>query len=480
MQELFAARTRILAGLATLVCQASILLVLTHGSHAHDPSYVARLVAGGGFLTAASVVFAAWAVTGPTFGLPAAAVALAVGAATGGVGFGLIKALGLAVPVAAAVAYRHRLLKIQNSLRRRDESVRAELAELEERGAQEQAKITALDRRVDRTPMLRETCHALGDAIEKEDVYAVTVQEAIKVMADAHYAVLFLRDEDGEALEPKAVHPEPAEPGSTLCPVQEADRLVFERGTPYLCARTSGDVLRFAEGEPGNVASFASAPIWLETASAGRESKRECVGVLRVSSETESAFSRSDIEVLNIVATLAGMSLQNAGLYERCKELAISDSLTGLYSPHYFRERFREELGRTEREQLPLSFLMMDLDNFKTYNDTFGHPAGDRVLRRVAEVLRAESQAGDILVRYGGEEFAAFRQTDYEGAQAWAERIRAGMERSQPANPGGAPPVTISIGVSTFPAHGAGTEEIIAYADRALYRAKAAGRNQVC
>lgn len=480
MQELFAARTRILAGLVTLVCQAAILFALTRGPHAHDASYVAKLVAGGGFLTAAAVVFAAWAVTGPTFGLPAAAVALAVGAATEGVGFGVIKALSLAVPVVAAIAYRHRLLNIQNSLRRRDESVTAELAEMEERGAQEEAKITALDRRVSRTPMLRETCQALGDAIEKEDVCAVTVQEATKVMADAHYAVLFLQDEDGEALEPKAVYPEPSEPGPALCPVQEADRLVFERGKPYLCARTSGDVLRFAEGEPGRVASFASAPIWLETAPAGRESRRECVGVLRVSSETEAAFSRSDIGVLNIIATLAGMSLQNADLYERCKELAISDSLTGLFSPHYFRERFREELIRTEREQLPLSFLMMDLDNFKAYNDTFGHPAGDRVLQRVAEVLRAGSQGGDILVRYGGEEFAAFRQTDYEGAQAWAERIRVGVERSQPADLGGAPPVTVSIGVSTFPTHGAGIEEMIAYADRALYRAKAAGKNQVC
>lgn len=479
MQNVFSRKAQALVGVSVLVCQAAMLWLFTQEFRLGSTSYLAKVVGGGGFLAAAVAVFPAWAVGGPLFGAPAVALALGVNACTHGTGWALIKALSLILPVGASVIYRNDLLKIQNRDRRAQEEIADELAGLEDDTRQKEARLAGLERAVARAPLLRKACQALGSVLEMEDVQNVTVREAVAVLGEAQAALLFLMDDESFALTLRAVYP--AAEGKPLgaCSVQEADRFVFERGKPYLCSRTSADIFRFSEDEPGPVASFASAPIWVGDSPDGLEGQRRCAGVLRVTSPHDNTLARGDMEMLNIIATLAGMSLQNARLYHRCKELAITDTLTGLYSPYYFRERFSEELTRSAREHAPLSFLMMDIDNFKAYNDTHGHPAGDRVLQRIAHVLRSQSQSGDILVRYGGEEFAAFRQTDYDSAKEWAESLRAAVEAAQLGAAVGSPPITISVGVSAYPTNGVEIEEVIEYADKAMYRAKEAGKNQV-
>jgi diguanylate cyclase (GGDEF)-like protein len=156
----------------------------------------------------------------------------------------------------------------------------------------------------------------------------------------------------------------------------------------------------------------------------------------------------------------------------RLEELAITDGLTGLHNHRHFQGRLRRDLEIARRAGRPLSIVMFDVDHFKAYNDTYGHPAGDEVLRRVAEALRHEARAADLVARYGGEEFVvAMPDADRDAAHAAAERIRRHVLAEGV--------VTISGGIATFPADGVDAETLIERADRALYRAKREGRDRI-
>lgn len=156
----------------------------------------------------------------------------------------------------------------------------------------------------------------------------------------------------------------------------------------------------------------------------------------------------------------------------RLEELAITDGLTGLHNHRFFQERVLRDVEIARRAGRPLSIVMFDVDHFKAYNDTYGHPAGDDVLRRVAQAIREEARAADLVARYGGEEFVVgMPDADSDAAQAAAERIRRRVHADGV--------VTISGGVATFPADGVDAESLVARADRALYRAKHDGRDRI-
>jgi len=174
----------------------------------------------------------------------------------------------------------------------------------------------------------------------------------------------------------------------------------------------------------------------------------------------------------------------------KLEEMALRDGLTGLFNHRYFQESFEAELSRAKRHNHPVGLLFIDVDHFKTYNDKHGHPAGDRLLRRLAEVLLggrvsglpAQTRASDIVARYGGEEFViVLPETNLEGSVIKAERIRRliadfAFEHAA-AQPLGR--VSVSIGVAAYPEHGAEKQPLIDAADRQLYRAKHEGRNRV-
>ncbi len=167
---------------------------------------------------------------------------------------------------------------------------------------------------------------------------------------------------------------------------------------------------------------------------------------------------------------------------EQLQELAITDGLTGLYNYRFFRERLGQEIDRAERHNLNLSMIMMDIDYFKNYNDTHGHPAGDVVLSTIASLLRNNVRKIDIPARYGGEEFALILlETNLENAAKVAEKLRRVVEEHpfpmEETQPGGR--LTISAGVATFPEDAKTADDLIAVADRRLYRAKELGRNRV-
>lgn len=159
----------------------------------------------------------------------------------------------------------------------------------------------------------------------------------------------------------------------------------------------------------------------------------------------------------------------------RLETESLSDGLTELGNRRAFKTRFQEEVSRALRYELPVSLLMCDVDSFKEYNDEFGHPAGDQVLRGVAELFRCHSRGSDFVARFGGDEFAVvLPNTDSQGAFILAERFRRAVEEGNWPNRG----VTLSLGLATVEA-GDDPVKMVARADEALYLAKAAGRNQV-
>jgi diguanylate cyclase (GGDEF)-like protein len=161
-------------------------------------------------------------------------------------------------------------------------------------------------------------------------------------------------------------------------------------------------------------------------------------------------------------------------------EISITDSLTGLYNRKHLMETLDKETSRCQRYKRPLAILMIDIDHFKRYNDTFGHLAGDGALKRMAKIFRDSVRAVDYSARYGGEEFLIIlpETSKHEAAKA-AERIRRCVEEDSLAEGDKARATTVSIGVAIFPEHGDDIQTLIKNADAALYDAKKGGRNQV-
>ncbi len=167
---------------------------------------------------------------------------------------------------------------------------------------------------------------------------------------------------------------------------------------------------------------------------------------------------------------------------ERLRQLAITDGLTSLFNHRYFKEHLEQELYRASRQHTEVSLIMIDIDFFKRYNDTFGHPAGDALLRAVARLLKDNIRKIDIAARYGGEEFTlVLADTTKAAASTVAEKMRRMVETNPfeglPSHNNGH--ITISLGVATFPIDATNSNDLIAMADQRLYQAKQQGRNLV-
>jgi diguanylate cyclase (GGDEF)-like protein len=229
-------------------------------------------------------------------------------------------------------------------------------------------------------------------------------------------------------------------------------------------------------------------------------------GLLDIHAPSAAVFSDDELELVQILASQAAAALANAGLYRTLERQAITDGLTGLYNHRYVYERLNQEIARAQRYGLPLSLLMIDIDDFKAFNDSFGHPAGDLVLVAVGRILSTHIRVGiDIAARYGGEEFVivlpntardgaqvvgarlARRLSSLpgtpppheEGALGVSERIRISVAESELPGVDGDARITVSIGVACYPGVAGGPGELVRNADKALYLAKRLGKNRV-
>jgi diguanylate cyclase (GGDEF)-like protein len=190
---------------------------------------------------------------------------------------------------------------------------------------------------------------------------------------------------------------------------------------------------------------------------------------------------KKDIPTLSILTERFVWEAQRVKLYEKVETLAITDGLTGVFVRRHLLERLEGELDRSRRFGFKFSFLMIDIDRFKDFNDHYGHLVGDVVLKQVAETIRKNVREIDLVGRYGGEEFAVLLiETDEPGALFVAERIRKAMEEKVFEAYDERLSVTISAGCSSYSPALNTSALIVDAADSALYRAKRQGRNRVC
>jgi diguanylate cyclase (GGDEF)-like protein len=206
------------------------------------------------------------------------------------------------------------------------------------------------------------------------------------------------------------------------------------------------------------------------------------VGILRLDSPEALRFHKEDLRFLKTIGDVGAVVLENAQLYDKVEDLAIRDSLTGLYLRRYLADRLQEELARHLRWDKPMAFIMLDLDHFKHYNDKFGHTAGDLVLKHLAGLMKSHfAGAGNLLCRYGGEEFCVvLPECPKEEAVALAGKFVELVQHEAVVLRREKTPVTVSAGVAVFPADARTKEELVQRADQMLYEAKRKGRNRVC
>lgn len=255
------------------------------------------------------------------------------------------------------------------------------------------------------------------------------------------------------------------------------DRWIMQNMQPLYLEDTKND-FRFdqdkvEEEQTRQVRSVLSAPLAIHT---------KLIGILRLDSPEPGKFHKEDLRFLKAIGDVAAVAIENAQLYDKVEDLAIRDSLTGLYLRRYMTERLQEELARHLRRDKPVAFLMLDLDHFKQYNDSFGHAAGDIVLRHLAALMRRHFAApGNLLCRYGGEEFCVVMpECSKEEALALANNFVRLVEDEELMLRREKTPVTVSVGVAVFPRDARTKEELIQKADHALYEAKRKGRNCAC
>ncbi|MFA6092316.1 MAG: GGDEF domain-containing protein [Elusimicrobiota bacterium] len=208
--------------------------------------------------------------------------------------------------------------------------------------------------------------------------------------------------------------------------------------------------------------------------------RKKPYGFVRLESDEARVFGADDLRTVDLFATVASLTLENIQLYQDVSEMALHDGLTGLYTQRAFRLRLKDELLRAGRSQSPLSLIMGDIDHFKTYNDDYGHQAGDELLRAFSRLLMNQTRPVDCVARYGGEEFAVILpNVVHSTAVDAAQRIRMAIGQEPFVFQGRRTHVSASFGVSSFPQDATSQSQLVRVADERLYRSKQNGRDQV-
>lgn len=211
-------------------------------------------------------------------------------------------------------------------------------------------------------------------------------------------------------------------------------------------------------------------------------SQERPIGIVRLDSPKANVFNLEDLRLLSTISDIASVAIDNARYYQRTRELAIKDSLTSLFTRAYTLERLEEELRRSLLIGGTVSLLMIDIDFFKKYNDTYGHLSGDAVLKCLSQWLNGCFKArGGIIGRYGGEEFLVILPSlAKQEAFSLAESFRALAQEKDIPLRRKTTSVTVSIGIANFPADAQEAGALLRMADDTLYKAKKTGRNRVC
>ncbi|HKP69792.1 MAG TPA: diguanylate cyclase [Pyrinomonadaceae bacterium] len=307
--------------------------------------------------------------------------------------------------------------------------------------------------------------------IDAEDFWTHVTQVSAELV-QSERASLLLRSEQADELVTKAAVGARINLFSEPNVGQRVSKLVLEDGNPVVVEDIKRIGIRSAPPSwRYKTNSFLSYPITIG---------KRMIGVMNFTDKvTGDAFDERDLELLEAIAPQIAVAIDRTVLKDKAGEfeqLSVTDALTGLLNRRYLEKRLIEEIQRSKRHRFPMSLMMLDVDEFKSYNDAFGHPAGDAALRIVAGVLQDILRGADVAARYGGEEFAILLpQTTSVEAATIAERLRQRIEHTEfPKRQ-----VTVSIGIASISNDLETPADVVGAADHALYEAKNQGRNNV-
>lgn len=364
-------------------------------------------------------------------------------------------------------------------LRQQQESLTGEVAsrtaELTSANEQLTISVKRVEQYAEQIAQLTTLGQLLQSCITADEVFGV-IQDAMPRLFPGDSGSVTILKSSGNLMETMAVwganppHQRVFGPDECWAFRRGRPHFVIEGGSPLRCAHLTADdgpatfcVPMMAQGDTVGILQF-------NFAHADAAEYREDGGT------DPSTRAR----IATALAEHTALALANLRLREALRSQSIVDSLTGLFNRRYLENVLERECRRAVRSRRPLAVLMIDVDHFKQFNDTWGHDGGDAVLRELSALMRAHFRGDDMACRYGGEEFVVvLTEATLESARARAEELRkevrrlVAQHRRQPLGP-----ITISVGVAALPEHGVSPEDLIAAADRALYQAKSDGRDR--
>jgi diguanylate cyclase (GGDEF)-like protein len=320
-----------------------------------------------------------------------------------------------------------------------------------------------------------ETSQELGTSASREKILSLVVG-GVKGLFGCNSAVVYLKDQDKS--------------GEQVLRVAESSTAfpdAFTDFAPNMKNSIIGTVVKdkkgklvpdFKDYQPEEIIrkenSFRgamAAPLLFE---------EEPLGAIFISHNNPSAYNESQFRLFSLLTTQVALAVRNMQLHEATATLAITDSLSGLYTHGYFQERLGEEILQAKRTSQVLSLMILDVDFFKKVNDTYGHPQGDALLKQLGGLMREMTRPTDILCRYGGDEFTIIMlNTNRISAVVIAERIREAVEGYEFVLGSQIVHITVSGGVASYPEDAETKKELVEKSDHAMYQAKQRGRNRV-
>lgn len=319
---------------------------------------------------------------------------------------------------------------------------------------------------------LQQISQAIGSIFDLDELLNYVNDIIIGVMGAA-YSTIALLDDERKRLRVQTTNVKNTKERAILTDNINSSVLedVLERGITIIDNSVDADIYAFTRGR--DIKSLVCVRI---------QGKSKTCGLILIEHNIPNAFDDEKAKLLEIITRQISIAIENAKLYEQLQEYANMDGLTQIYNRLYFQNHLREELNQAKQQGYEVSVILMDVDNFKFYNDTYGHLFGDYVLQSVAMTIRELIRKDDIVARFGGEEFIILMpHTGIETAYEKAEELRRSISELAVCdqNKGIFESVSVSVGVSTYPVFAKNELELLNSADKALYTAKKMGKNCV-
>ena len=337
--------------------------------------------------------------------------------------------------------------------------------------------IAALQERNRRLETLYETARDLGTPLRLDELLDRILARTLQALRADLGSILVVDNEDDKVLQLRVSRGLPVEPAEivTIGVGEGISGWVAKQREPLLVQDVESDP-RFARGDAENpmTGSFIAAPLLV---------RDRLFGVMSAGNKQGNApFTAEDLDLLVAIAGQAAVAIANARFYGEALALTHLDPVTRLYNHGYFQRVLAREVERAERYERPLALVLIDVDDFKPYNDRYEHVSGDEALREIADLIHVQSRSSDIVARAGEDSFALILpETDYKGACLFAEKVRESIAAHPFPGPAGdiAVHLTVSIGVAGYPDDARDRTDLYDVADSALHASKFAGKNRV-